>query len=1157
MKKQFVHLHVHSDYSLLDGSNRVEDIAKKAAEYNMPAVALTDHGNMMGVVYFEEACQKAGVKPIIGCEVYVAPQGRADRTALVEGQRRYFHMCLFAKNEIGYKNLLVLTSRAYTEGFYYRPRIDDELLAQYHEGLIASGACLAGEINHLLVKGNYNRAKERALFYQNLFGEGNFYLEIQEHGLKEDVILRREIKKLTLDTGIPVIATNDAHYLNKEDEGDNDIFICIGTQAKKSDAKRMRSSPNCYFRSTEEMYELFTDMPEALENTVKLAEKCNVTIPKPGPMLPEFQTPEGFNDNATYLRYLVNEGLKGRYANLTEQIKNRAQYELETIIGMNFVGYFLIVWDFIDWAKRNSISVGPGRGSGAGSIVAYALRITDIDPLKYNLLFERFLNPERISMPDFDIDFTDARRDEVVAYVTQKYGYDNVAGIVTYSTLQTKAVLKDVARVLDIPYNESLAITKAVPNPKDINVDAKYFNVKVALENSDELKKFAERGGAYAELFEVAARLEGLVRGTGVHACGKVIGKSAIVNYVPLLLDPKAKITVSAFEGGIIENCGLVKMDFLGLITLDIIDRTVQMIREHEVNFDITTINEEDKATFLMFSEGKTKAIFQFESEGMQKILRDTRPSSIEDLIALNSLYRPGPMDYIPDFVKGKKNPSRVIYPDESLAEILKPTYGVFVYQEQVMQAAQIYAGYSLGGADILRRAMGKKKKEEMDRQRAVFIEGAANKGHNEKQANDLFDKLEKFAGYGFNKSHAACYSVLAYQTAYLKTHYGAQFMAATLSKVVNNPSSFALYLDEARSMGLTLLPPNINYSESDFVATKGTIYYGFLGMKGVGEAAVNEIINARRDKGNFVNFIDFLDKIPLQSVNKRVVELLISAGLFEGVEQEHNRGELLANFEAACDWAIAKKASEKSGPGLFDMFADEVQTPPYHFKIGANISIEDKLEREKEILGFYISGHPLDKYKGAWQHLHNLTLSKEELDKDRTLTGKIYTLVGIIKNLEFRVTKKGDRMATAIIEDFLGSINVVAFSRALEQGGEHLTDNGAIMLKGKLDTSRGEPQFIVEEIGAPDPTIKAKSTNQAKKNEMHIYLKELIEHQSLIELRELVGGFRGNSPLFFHFNEDGKERVIKASRDWQVEASEFNRLQITKHSLVKQATTL
>ncbi|MCL2520528.1 MAG: DNA polymerase III subunit alpha [Spirochaetaceae bacterium] len=1142
MANNFVHLHNHSDYSLLDGSATVAGLAGLAKSYNMPAVALTDHGNMLGILSFEDACKKKGIKAIIGCEVYVA-YSRHDRKA-VAGERSNFHMVLLATNEVGYKNLLTLTSKAYTEGFYYKPRVDDELLQQHYEGLIALSGCLVGEVSYLIVNNKYEEAKKRALYYDKLFGRNNFYLEIQDHGFPEDKIIRKELPRLSAETGIPLVATNDVHYLLKEDETINDILICVGTQAKRDDVERMRASPNCYLKTADEMAALFADLPEALANTVKIAERCNLTIPKPGALLPDYVIPAGYANEEAYLTYLVNEGLNSRYNPVTPAIKERAAFEIATISKMGFVGYFLIVWDFIKWAKDNGISVGPGRGSGAGSIVAYSLAITDIDPLKYNLLFERFLNPERISMPDFDIDFNDERRDEVAQYISKKYGDENVAGIVTYSTLQTKAALKDVARVLDIHYGDSLAITKAVTK--------EHKNVKDALENSSELKEFAERGGVYAELFDIASRVEGQVRGTGVHACGHVIGKTQVVDYAPLITADKdgEKIIVTAYEGTALEDCGLVKMDLLGLSTLGIIDRTIAMVKETEPNFEIKQIPEDDKKVFKLFGKADTAGIFQFESDGMRKVLKETDPESIEDLIALNSLYRPGPMDYIPDFIKGKRNPKSVIYDDPSLAEILKPTYGVIVYQEQVMQVAQIYAGYSLGGADILRRAMGKKKPEEMAKQKAVFVEGAKANGHSETGAVKIFEKLEKFAGYGFNKSHAACYSVLAYQTAYLKVHYPAQFMAAVLSKNINNPSSFKKYLDEAKAMGLQIFPPDINQSAAGFSASSGQIYYGLQGLKGVGEQAVNEVITARQD-GLFKNFNDFLDKMPLQSVNKRVVEIFIKAGLFDGLK-EFQRGKLLANYEAAIDHAVKKKASQNAGPSLFDAFADEVAFPEFTFTEAEDIVLDQKLEHEKELLGFYISGHPLDKFKGAWQQHHTLNLANTE----EALLRKEYCAVGLIKNIKSRITKSNTKMSSFILEDYNGSIEVVVFSKVLADMEPHLIENATLMLYGKVDKNGSEPQFRLDRVALPDAAIKAKATkNEERAKELHLYLKEdnEINKEELLTLRDIIGDSYGESLIYLHFNN----KIIKGGRLLRVAINEEIIQKLKANNLVKEVQAI
>ncbi len=1075
MKYPFIHLHNHSEYSLLDGSTPVKDLARMAAHYEMPYLALTDHGNMFGALYFQKACLAAGIKPIIGCEVYIAPKGRLIKNA----DNRHFHMCLFCQNETGYKNLLKLTSQASLDGFYYKPRIDDELLEQYHEGLMASSACIGGEISRLLIADKYEEAKIRAQYYAALFGEDNYYLEVQNHGWPEEAKNRELMVRLSAETGIPLIATNDIHYLRPEDEKDNDIFICIGTQKKRSDVNRMKASPQCYFRSPQEMYELFREMPEALTNTVKLAERCDFLIQEPGPSLPEYAIPAEFTSPAAYLKKLVMDGLNGRYAQLSEAIMGRAEFELKTIDHMNFSGYFLIVWDFIDWARRQKISVGPGRGSGAGSIVAYALRITDVDPLKYNLLFERFLNPERVSMPDFDIDFNDERRDEVVAYVTQKYGQENVAGITTFGTLATKAVLKDVARVLDISFDESLKITKLIDETvlpeKDENGESVPLNVQTARIYNPDLKAIYGRGGIYAELFDVGARLEGLTRGVGTHACGKVIGKSAVVDYVPLILDQKSLSVNTAFESKVIEDCGLVKMDFLGLKTLSVIDNTIALIHKHSPAFDLSAIADDDKATFKLFTQGRTHSIFQFESEGMQKILREAKPSNMEDLIALNALYRPGPMQYIPEFIKGKNNPRSIVYFHPSLKEILQPTYGVIVYQEQVMQVAQIYAGYSLGAADLLRRAMSKKKKKEMDEQQKLFVEGAIAKGHKASDAEKLFEILLPFAGYGFNKSHAAAYSVLAYQTAYLKTHYPAEFMAANLTNDLGEPKGFSRCLSETRSMGIAIAPPTINESEEKFTVKNGTIYYGLLGLKGLGEAAVREILQTRAKVGGFNGFIDFLEKIPQNSTNKRMVDTLISAGLFDYFNGPQSRSVLLANANRAVDWAVKKKSEGQSGGGLFGL-DDETAFPPFKFDEAPELTAAELLQKEKDILGFYISGHPLDDYRGAWEQHQKIDLSEPH----KAQKNKVYTIVGQLKNLTIKPTKKGTLMANAMVEDFNASIAMVIFSKALESQiatergllslEQFLRENGdaVLMFSGKIELERGEPQLLLDNASVP-----------------------------------------------------------------------------------------
>ncbi|NIZ46530.1 DNA polymerase III subunit alpha [Entomospira nematocerorum] len=1145
MKYPFIHLHNHSEFSLLDGSIRVEDLAKKAASLNMPAIALTDHGNMFGALYFQKACQKVGIKPIIGCEVYIAPKGRHIRAK----DNRYYHMCLFCMNETGYKNLLYLTSQASIDGFYHRPRIDDDLLQMHHEGLICSSACLGGEIAQHLINNRYDVAKERALFYRDLFGDGHFYLEIQHHGYPEEDLNRKLMIQLSQETGIPLIATNDIHYLEQEDKETNDILICIGTQRKFHETNRMMAADNCYFRTAEEMYTLFQDIPEALTNTVELANKCHLVIPESGPVLPHYEIPDTFSNPTEYLRHLVHTGLKNRYDEVTQKIIDRAEFEIQTIDTMQFSGYFLIVWDFIDWARNAGISVGPGRGSGAGSIVAYALKITDVDPLKYNLLFERFLNPERISMPDFDIDFNDERRDEVIDYVTKKYGADHVAGITTFGTLATKAALKDVARVLDIPFNESLQITKAIDEtalPDDGSVK---LNVASARQYNPFLKSLYAKGGHYAKLFDVAAKIEGLTRNIGTHACGKVIGRSPVVDYVPLIFDQKSNSINTAFESKIIEDCGLVKMDFLGLKTLSIIDNTVAMIQKLHPEFSINTIPEDDALTFKLFCEGKTHSIFQFESEGMQKILKDAQPNSIEDLIALNALYRPGPMQFIPEFIKGKKSPNRVKYFHPSLKEILKPTYGVIVYQEQVMQVAQVYAGYSLGGADLLRRAMGKKKKEEMDKQQQIFIEGAIANGHSKESAAELFQILLPFAGYGFNKSHAAAYSILAYQTAYLKAHFPAEFMAANLSNDMDAPKAFIKCIDETRSMGIAIRPPEINHSHEQFTAENGVIYYGLLGIKGLGETAASDIIKARSKVGQFTSFLHFLETMAKEkyTLNKRVIETLILAGLFDQIEVERSRSFLRYNHISAIDWAIKlNNMDDDPNQSLFD-FKEELSHTPFQYadmpeweedehgnRISYQLSTEETLAFEHDILGFYVSGHPLEPYRQEWDAKQSLNLSAlDNLNKSTT-----YTVIGIMKHLQVRPTKKGSLMASATLEDFNGSITIVFFSKLLTDTNNSLLrtrEGKAIGVQGKLELDRGsDPQLIVENLFLPTENDLSIVVDNGKRDHppqsVNMFLLEqAISEVSLHALKIALSRQRGNLPVtFFIGGRDGCSIPIK-----------------------------
>ncbi len=1107
----FVHLHTHSDYSLLDGASSIKKMVAKAVSLGMKHIGLTDHGNMFGALRFYEECTANNINPVIGCEFYVAPGSRLVKSGSETGNK-YYHLVLLAKSEKGYKNLIELCSIGYTEGFYYKPRIDDEILSQYREDLIASSACIAGEIPQLILEGKKDEAEKKSVFYNELFGEGNFYLELQDHGIPEQLKANEELIKISRRTGIPLIATNDSHYIDREDANAQDILLCIGTGRHKNETNRMSFEGNeFYFKTREEMYSKFSHIPEALSNTVKLAEKCKIEINYPGPLLPKYEIPAPYEGPADYLRGLTYQGLEKRYAEVTDDIRARADFELDTIIDMDFPSYFLIVWDFIHWAQEHDIPVGPGRGSGAGSIVAYSLKITDIDPLKYNLLFERFLNPERVSMPDFDIDFCFERRQEVIDYVTQKYGKEKVGQIITFGTLKTKAVLKDVARVLDIPFAESDRISKLVPEDRKMSVDK-------ALEMEPELKQFAERGGAFNELFDTAGRLEGLNRHASTHAAGIVIGQSKLTDYVPLYRDKTGAISTQ-YTMDQIEPCGLVKMDFLGLKTLTLIRNTEKLVQKKISGFSISEIPEDDENTFRMLGEGKSTCVFQFESSGMQGILKDAKPNSIEDLIALNALYRPGPMQYIPQFIKSKKGEIPITYPDPDLEEVLKPTYGVIVYQEQVMKVAQIIGGFTLGKADILRRAMGKKKVKEMEKMKIEFIDGAVAQGYDKKHADVIFELLVPFAGYGFNKSHAAAYSVLAYQTAYLKANFPAEFMAANLTNEINSPDKLTEYISEAQDMGIELLAPDMNLSEKNFTVVDDKIVYGLIGIKNVGDAAVEEILAQREKDGPFKSFIDFAERVDLKTVNKKVLETSIQTGLFDSMGM--NRASLMHNLDRILEFVSQTKADQ--GVGQVSLFEAPEHTE-FHSVETEEIDEwpqKELLKFEKDFLGFYVSGHPMDKYRKLWEKSTNLDLS----NTDRATNKKSYKILGIIKSIRSLITKKGDKMAFAVIEDFRGSIEAVIFPKTYAVYEPSLKVDEVYGFEGKFDNSRGRPSFQLDKLISPEEF----ENNTVK--EFHIRLNGGSENEdNLQDLRETLLHHTGSSPVFFHLKDSSREIIIKAS---------------------------
>ncbi len=1118
----FIHLHNHTDYSLLDGAASIKKMVAKAKSLGMKHLAITDHGNMFGALHFYRECKANDINPIVGCEFYVAPGNRSIKSGN-DKKSKANHLILLAKNYDGYKNLMILASKAYTEGFYYKPRIDDELLTQYSSNLICTSACLAGYIPRKLLDNQFEDAKKKAELYQNIFGKDNFYLELQDHGIPEQKIVNEKMIVLSKETGIPLIATNDIHYLDREDANAQDILICIGTNRKKHEEKRMKfSSSNFYMKTKEEMFEIFKETPEALTNTVKLAESCNLEINLPGPLLPDYEIPDEFETPDDYLRALTQEGLVKRYPEITEEMKIRAKYELDIIIEMGFTGYFLIVWDFIHYARENDIPVGPGRGSGAGSIVAFALMITDIDPLKYGLIFERFLNPERVSMPDFDIDFCFERRQEVIDYVTRKYGKDRVGQIITFGTLKAKAVIRDVARVLDFPYAESDQISKLIPSdPK--------MTLQKAIDLEPKLKEIEQRGDKFKELVDTGKRLEGLSRHASTHAAGVVIGKSILTDYVPLYRDSKTGSISTQYTMDLLEDCGLVKMDFLGLKTLTLIKNTETLIKRTITDFSTEDIPEVDAPTFKLLGNGKSVGVFQFESSGMQGILKQAKPDSIEDLIALNALYRPGPMQYIPQFIDSKSGKQAIVYPDKSLIETLQPTYGVIVYQEQVMKVAQIIGGFSLGKADILRRAMGKKKIKEMDRMKIEFIEGAVKKGFTTKKAEDIFEMLVPFAGYGFNKSHAAAYSVIAYKTAYLKANYPAEFMAANLTNEINTPDKMTLYINETKSMGLNILPPNINLSYKNFAVANGDIIYGLVGVKNVGAAAVEEIIKARKENGDYTSFFDFLEKVDLKSVNRKVLESLINCGAFDSFQD--NRATLIHNMEKALDFVTKIKAQSMFGQtSLFDS-NDESALPSFEMEKIEELPVLELLNNEKELLGYYFSGHPMDKYKQIWQKSVTLSLKHSE----KAMPDRKYTVMGTITNSRVITTKRGQQMAFLQIEDFEGSIELILFPKIWEEKNIYLGVDSIVGFVGKIDASRGDPKLLVDEVLRPE------EMKESANSEVHIKMGKNFNEDDLITLRSFLIDNQGNSSVYLHLVSgiSNSDTIIKVSGQITMGASE------------------
>ncbi len=1074
----FVHLHTHTEYSLLDGSNKIKEYVARVKELGMNAAAITDHGVMYGVIDFYKECHKQGIRPILGCEVYVAPGSRFDRETS-HGEDRYYHLVLLAENNIGYQNLMKLVSIGFVDGYYYKPRIDMEVLEKYHQGLIALSACLAGEVPRYLQRGMYDEAKEIALHFQDIFGVGNYFLELQNHGIEAQEYVNQELVRLSKETGIELVCTNDIHYTYAEDAEPHDVLLCIQTGKKLSDEDRMRyEGGQFYVKSEDEMRKLFPYAPQALENTQKIADRCDVTIEFGVTKLPHYQVPEGY-DSWTYLNKLCYDGLQERYGAGAEELKPRLEYELNTIRKMGYVDYFLIVWDFINYARTHDIPVGPGRGSAAGSLVSYTTGITNIDPIRYNLLFERFLNPERVSMPDIDIDFCFNRRGEVIDYVVEKYGKECVTQIVTFGTLKAKGVIRDVGRVLDLPYNYVDAIAKAVPDELNITLE-------MALNMSPDLKKMYDEDPEVKKLIDTAQRLEGLPRHTGMHAAGVVISQKPMDEYVPLSRGGDGTITTQ-FVMTTIEELGLLKMDFLGLRTLTVIDDAVKLVKEnHGVSLNMDAIDYNDKGVLDLISSGKTEGIFQLESAGMKSFMKELKPESLEDIIAGISLYRPGPMDFIPAYIRGKNDKDAITYDCPQLEPILAPTYGCIVYQEQVMQIVRDLAGYSMGRSDLVRRAMSKKKTDVMAKERQNFVygnpeEGVAGcvaNGISEQVANKIYDDMTDFAKYAFNKSHAAAYAVVAYQTAYLKHYYPVEFMAALMTSVLDNSGKVAEYIMVCRDMGIAVLPPDINQGQGKFAVSCGQIRYGMYAIKSIGRPVVDFIIEERKERGPYKTIEDFLTRANGREINKRAVENLIKAGALDTLDG--NRRQMCIVFPSIMDRVNNEKKKSMAGQmTLFDIASDDVKES---FEIRMpnveEFEKEELLAQEKDVLGVYISGHPLEEYLPILEK--NVTAySKEfaiddETGKSSVEDGKMVIIGGMIVDKTIKYTKNNQIMAFLTLEDLLGTIEVIVFPRDYEKYRNYIEQDAKVLIRGRAQVEEEkDAKLICSEIHGFDETKK------------------------------------------------------------------------------------
>ena len=1176
-ESKFVHLHVHSDYSLLDGAVKLDSLIARAKELRMPALALTDHGNMFGVLNFEHICHANGINPIVGCEFYCT-EDHTKKENTRYGKHNY-HLILLCENETGYKNMSWLCSRAFTdEGslYYGKPRIDFELLKQYHEGLICLSACVAGEVPQAIAAGKLDDAEATIKRYKELFGPDHYYIELQNHGLEIQRQVNPKLIELARKLDVPMVVTNDIHYLNKEDAEAQDALRCISFKKLLDEPHESMGEGRTewYFKTEQEMRELFPEIPEAYENTLKIANMCNLTIHQYKTQelkgcLPRFELPKEFQTHGDdyaknqddYVRYIVEEGLKKRYKEITPEIRERCEYEIGIIFSMGFSGYFLIVWEFINWSKstwdnvnnrpKPYIPIGPGRGSGAGSLVAYCMGITDIDPFRYKLIFERFLNPERVSMPDFDVDMDFDYRQDIIQHTRDLYGDPQVGHIVTFGTLKPKNCLADVARVLGIPLSIVEKVKKCIPaSPKAKFKDA-FSAPTEKMPDGGQLIPIAEDPVSTIGLdkptfdrwMKLCKKLEGLNRNTGLHASGMVIGLTQLPDWAPVFKDAKTGEVGVQYTMDIIEPCGLVKFDYLGLKTLSLIRYAETIINKHkaspdEPDFVCANVSETDEKTFDLFCRGDSTAVFQFESPGMQKILREAKPRCLEEIVALNALYRPGPMDYIPQYIEGKWKPETIHYPDPCLEGILKETYGVMVYQEQVMQVAQKIAGFSLGGADMLRRAMGKKKIDVLMGKKKEFEDGAVKQGYTKEHADEIFEIMIPFAGYGFNKSHAAAYSVLAYRTGWLKANYPAEFMAANLTNEITSTDGLPGYIEEAKKMGIPVDPPDVNRSDEIFDVADGHIVFGFKGIKGMGENAAKEIVRERKENGPYKDFMDFVERVDQKVVNKRAIEVLIKTGAFDKLGQD--RTTLAQNMERAVAYVEAKRRGTENGQGSLFGDSSEEEFVPFVFEQAPEKTKMEILDEEKELIGCYVSGHPLDEYRKVITEcatVNSSNIKQEAKDAEAMKAaaginswqsrnfGKTYTAVGMLVELKPINTKKGDSMAFGKLQDFKGMIDITFFPPIWATLRPQIHSGKIYGFKGKLDGSRGTPSFLVDSL----ENLESLKTHSI--HEVHIQLnfqdfsQEKIEH-----IRDFLFGATGNCSVYFHIDTENGPYIIQAN---------------------------